>query len=554
MKKLMERLKGIPKLIKSQFSYLDIAFSIVLSTVFSICDAYIKNHKFFVGIEPLKILSLFVQILVLFVSLKVLISWIRNGKTKESKTLSWFGRHELIKYSLIIFALWLPFLVLLYPGSFFSDTFGQISAFGVWLHGAVISAHQPVLDSAALSSIYLLSRIIGYNIASFIYVLAQAAITAATYSYFLIYLKKHFKINQRIIRAFVVMLAFPIYPFMVQTIGKDSLNGWIFVLFITFIIEIIRTRAECIKGKWLKTFILTTLLAMYTKNIQVYVVIFTLLILIFIYRNRAKILAVLFASACAVNFLIVPFVYSHVNIVPTGKQEMLSIPMQQISSVIIENPELIDDEDKENLDTILGGLDTVKNRYNPMNADPIKGYEPRAVDGEYSKFMKLWVKYGLKSPKLYVKAFAAMGSGWLSITELKPATSNYNTGQNTILHLFKDEDLVRHHPFDKTASVAISIYDFIAHVPIIGLIFTYGFYSLLIIVFVVYLLLQSKTSRRYLVVMIPIVLNILGGCFLAPVSIHIEGVRYLYPVVYTVPLLVALIAAMPGKTKKIPML
>ena len=232
----MERLKGIPKLIKSQFSYLDIAFSIVLSTVFSICDAYIKNHKFFVGIEPLKILSLFVQILVLFVSLKVLISWIRNGKTKKSKTLSWFGRHELIKYSLIIFALWLPFLVLLYPGSFFSDTFGQISAFGVWLHGAVISAHQPVLDSAALSSIYLLSRIIGYNIASFIYVLAQAAITAATYSYFLIYLKKHFKINQRIIRAFVVMLAFPIYPFMVQTIGKDSLNGWIFVLFITFII------------------------------------------------------------------------------------------------------------------------------------------------------------------------------------------------------------------------------------------------------------------------------------------------------------------------------
>jgi len=43
---------------------------------------------------------------------------------------------------------------------------------------------------------------------------------------------------------------------------------------------------------------------------------------------------------------------------------------------------------------------------------------------------------------------------------------------------------------------------------------------------------------------IPLILSIVLGCWLSPVSIALEGKRYLYPVIYTIPFMIGICFSM----------
>ena len=82
-------------------------------------------------------------------------------KKQENKFVKTIGRIFDSKYStiwiaIIIFLCWLPFIIMLYPGTLANDTWGQLNQVlnlhdGAW----TIGAHHPVFDTAFMSVIIL---------------------------------------------------------------------------------------------------------------------------------------------------------------------------------------------------------------------------------------------------------------------------------------------------------------------------------------------------------------------------------------------------------------
>ena len=67
---------------------------------------------------------------------------------------------------------------------------------------------------------------------------------------------------------------------------------------------------------------------------------------------------------------------------------MLSVPFQQSARFVRDHPEEVTEEEYRVLDSVLG-MEDLGQRYNPRNADPVKGFSQRAEDGEYIESLKL---------------------------------------------------------------------------------------------------------------------------------------------------------------------
>ena len=100
---------------------------------------------------------------------------------------------------------------------------------------------------------------------------------------------------------------------------------------------------------------------------------------------------------------------------------------------------------------------------------------------------------------------------------------------------------VRPAPASLTANALEKACHSLYNTPIFGLFLSYGFYAAIFPAFVLSTTLRTHCGRhvRYYLVSVPMVLSLIFGCWLAPVSIHFEGRRYLYPLTYTAPLLLA---------------
>lgn len=86
-----------------------------------------------------------------------------------------------------------------------------------------------------------------------------------------------------------------------------------------------------------------------------------------------------------------------------------------------------------------------------------------------------------------------------------------------------------------------NIIDELYQIPLIKLFFTYGLYASIIPGFIFATVFRKFRNRdiKYWIATVPMFLSIALGCWLAPVSIAAEGKRYLYPVIYTIPLMLA---------------
>ena len=157
---------------------------------------------------------------------------------------------------------------------------------------------------------------------------------------------------------------------------------------------------------------------------------------------------------------------------------------------------------------------------------------------DYIKYLKVWAAQFLRHPYTYIEAFQAMLSGWFSFCEYDPLM-NMNWHGQLDKTIIPDWVPVRSAFAKKTADAVQNAYHNIFRTPIWGGVLSYGLYAALLPAFALATALRNckNQSVKYYLVLIPVLLSIVLGCWLAPLSIHFEGRRYLYPLTYTAPLL-----------------
>ncbi|MDO4889179.1 MAG: DUF6020 family protein [Candidatus Saccharibacteria bacterium] len=464
------------------------------------------------------------------------------------------SRHRTLWLALIIFLCWLPVLIMLFPGTLANDTWGQLNQVMNLKDGAwTISAHHPVFDTSFMSIIILPAAHIfnNWQLAFFVYVLIQAIFTSLVFAYSISYFKDKFKQNNRTSFIFLLIFCFfPVFVMSVQNISKDALFSWLYVLFTIQFIEILRTKGEALKRmQFLGAFLLVCILCILAKKAAVYVILVSLVVvLLFQKGNRARLLIPISVLAIF-NFAFLPAVRYTFNIEPSGTQEMLSVPFQQTARFVKEHESEVTTEEKEIIGKVLE-YEKLPVLYDPTDADPVKGYEPRGEKNDYKEYLKVWIAQGLRHPETYLAATADHLSGWFSFNLYQPSISMAHHSQQNDYYI-PESATERPAVFNTTADIVDNIYKFIYHIPLIGVIFTFAFFATIIpysfvIIFFKY---RKANGCKYLLVIVPLLLSLFIGCYLAPVSANLEGARYLFPIVYSTPTLAMLATSLYHSSK-----
>lgn len=108
----------------------------------------------------------------------------------------------------------------------------------------------------------------------------------------------------------------------------------------------------------------------------------------------------------------------------TENQEILTVPIQQLTRTYKFNKEAFEAEDIETLHEILHEEALVL--YNPKLSDPVKyHFQNDAYNKDKSKYIKLWLKIGLRKPIAYINAWLANSYGfWYPDTVIDVYTGN----------------------------------------------------------------------------------------------------------------------------------
>lgn len=452
-------------------------------------------------------------------------------------------KYALLFVTVIIFVCWLPVLLCLYPGTLINDTWGQLQQFMLFSSGnGGLSDHHPITDTFLMGGFIIpLVRLTGkWREVIFLYVLLQALFTSFAFACSILYLYRKLKLNSKFVMILLLFYCFlPCFPASVQTVSKDALFSWIFVLFFIFFLEVVRSGGEVLKKiKFLFFLSVLAVACCLTKKIGTYVVIISIVLLILVQKkNRIKMLFPLM-SVLVIMLLCIPMLQDKFDIKPGGKQEMLSLPFQQTAKYVKDYGADITDEEYEILDKVLTMSD-LADRYNPTNADPVKDFYQKGDDEDYIAYLKVWFHQGLRHPDAYIDAFASMISGWFSWTKYDPLMSM--EWHNQLNPDMIPEWVSTRDASEDSAIAYEEMYHNLYKIPVIGIFLTYGLYSALIPAFAVGTVFRKRQNKKtaYWLATVPLLLSIVLGCWLAPLSIHFEGRRYLYPVVYIAPIIIA---------------
>ena len=370
-------------------SFIDYVLTAALALAFTAAPYYMNsegsNCDFTFGyvLSLLVIFIIFLILTYLFRNFLDKYDWNRKNTFKAATGLEQIlsRRNAALIIAILICAAWIIPLCFLYPGTFINDTWGELQQFIRYSNGeAAFSDHHPIFDTLVISLIIVpLSQLTGkWHIIIFIYVLIQAILTSLAFASTVTYTYKKLGLGAKVSGALLLLYCIiPIFPAAVQTVSKDALHSWGFVFFVILYIELVRTNGLVIKDKsFLAKLCIVTAYCCLTKKVGFYVMLFSLIAAFLFQKNNRIYLVIPIAAAIILMNGVMPIIMTNLQVSPGGKQEMFSLPFQMTARYVKYYSNDITEEEYKILDKVLS-MDTLADRYNATNADPVKNYHQK---------------------------------------------------------------------------------------------------------------------------------------------------------------------------------
>ena len=474
---------------------------------------------------------------------------INNNKFKEKKNkiLKFiFKDHPFISSFIIILICYIPIIYIFYPGVLNGDAFDEIRQFNhtyTWSvsyinlidESVFINSHHSAFHTVILGGLF---KLFGSNkFAVFMISSIQVIIQSLVLAYSIRLMNK---LNVNYSLRIIVLLFYCLFPMIsINSIGiyKDIIFSIIMLLYICFLIEYIY-----LKEHRLLLIILTSILLVLLSNKGIYVLLATTLYLLFQKRNKKELIFI-FIIPIVFYFGYQKLLLPKLKVTPGSIQETLSLPIQQVSSVVVYNEKSLTKKDKQIISSLLE-YDKIKERYNSTTVDPIKNhFNKNYTNKQIKDFLKLWVRLFFKNKKVYINSFGSLYCNYL----------NYSHN-NGVVYYVSDESTEDEFKVDglynkvkqthiKTIKKVKEINLFIRKMPIIGMLYNISFYIWSSIILMIYLIKEKKYKE--LVTFIPVLIIILF-CFVSPVN---GNKRYIYPIVYSLPMLITYVTVLKYKER-----
>ncbi len=435
----------------------------------------------------------------------------------------------------LVFAGWLFWIVMAYPGTVSNDGVTQIGKY----YFKTVTAHHPPFSSWIMGTLFDIGNMITNDgrFGIFLYLLFQAICGALIIGYS-ISTMYYFGISKILCYASAVFFAVtPIFGMFSQWYEKDLLYSLFTLLFLTTLVKLCLD-SEKITIKDCIVLTLEGLLCVFLRNNGIYAVIPAMIALVFLAGE--KFIRITIAGCTAAIVIISAVVngpvFDSLGIEPTNIREALSVPMQQSARYIIEHGDEVTEEEVEVLQNFFNDYGNIPNIYDPFCSDSVKN-TVFVEKGGLPEYFATWFKMGLKHPQSYIDAFMCLNYGYLAPTEQNAEANGDmpNQENEVIMSQLSDIGVDGTQNYDNIQILKNLIFMDLVF-PILRYLSMPGIYTWFMIVITAIFL--KKKNKKGLVILIPNIINILV-CLASPLC---NGMRYELPVVLSVPLLLAVCA------------
>lgn len=312
---------------------------------------------------------------------------------------------ELIGCAFFLLCSWGIVLLGVYPGFFVYDAGDEL----LQVITRDFSTHHPMLHVLYLGGLVQAGyKIFGtYNAGIFMFCLIQMSlfVVAITYVY---HKMRVFGFHRYLCRTMIVYMGiFPVYSMFVLCSCKDSVFSLVLLLWVVNTYEWWNQPGKYCKIRWVAWSVLMCLL----RNNALYALLVTGVCMILFVKGYRKQLMIMLAVVVgmAVTFSNIFAGIFHAQ--PGGKQEMLTVPIQQLARTYQLQAEVFTEEDEEILLSYL--LKENLERYKPKISDAVKiGFQNEQYERDAISFWKLWIRIGSRAPMSYLNAWLMTSYGY----------------------------------------------------------------------------------------------------------------------------------------------
>lgn len=333
----------------------------------------------------------------------------------------------------------------------------------------------------------------------------------------------------------------PVVVCYAGTAVKDVVSAALFLLFVSLIYCIWREGGS-LNGSTLALLFIVSFLLSLTRNNCIYVVIIALAIASGAFSRCRKRLAF-----CSIALLILFTMWNNCLLpfagVSAGQvSEALSIPFQQTARYVATCPEDVSAEEEAALDRVFV-YGEIADAYDSQTSDYVRQHLRADIDGsDYLAYFKAWFSMFTKHPNVYLEATMAHTELYWYPGVSPAFDHNYLNARSQRILDTTDLDLPFF--FDEDFRLAIKeFFDNFIYLPVVGLLQMAGFYNWFLFAAVGYVCHRRKYSA--LVVLLPLLLTFFV-CLASPLN---GSIRYELPIIYSFPLIVAVIEDVAKKSE-----
>ena len=474
-----------------------------------------------------------------------------------------FTRRDIVKAAVVVFVLWLPIIVIMYPTGLTVDTFNQLYQYQTtppvyyYTLGEEVPAHfidhHPVFDTLLYGLFWQMGDALGsQNAGLFALVMVQSIVLAVEMGALVCYLARINVPYPLRMLSLVFVAVFPFFGHYAATILKDTTYLTFFIPWMLMWVELARTHGRALDKPWFViAFMLLGGFCVLSKKMGAFVLAPCLVLLVFLAERRRTKAALTGIVTLGVFCVLVPAIaFPLLNVAPGGKQEVIGPAIQHVTALALEDEDALSEQERADVNAVFN-LDYAMKAYEPFRTDGAKSsFHPEATSEQIARFLQIWAAKGLEHPMTYITSTMET-AGMLYIPYLKMTYYNgedlswraaqyAEIDENFSVDVGQPQELIELNDRLEFDSIECAISD----LPIISLFFTEGFFGSWVpfIAFMVTLFARRNARRHaeasgetppfYIGALMPIVF-----CCLFLIVSPVASPRYVLPMMFCTPLL-----------------
>lgn len=441
-----------------------------------------------------------------------------------------------------LFLCWLPWLVILYPGTALYDAGTMLEQYYGY---APLTNHHPYFQILLLGLFVRTGEILGSGaFGMFLYVLVQEIAFIAVLSYMTGLLKK-MGVGRKIRKALVLLYAFlPVFPVYAFSVGKNINFSIVILLLTLFLFEAVEWPDDfaCCRVKvWLIP-VLLVLLCLF-RNEGLAIVLGFLPCFVLAAKKYWKRWVCIFGGVTVFALVWLKIFLPLSGVAEGSIAESLSIPFMQTARCVTYYGAEMSEEERTAIDAILE-FDTLPQRYLPEFSDRVKEkYNNDATEEEIKAYLQVYFQQFAAHPITYIDAFVNKCYGYFYPDDKGRTKEWFVVGAD--IWVLNEDGFDLKSKFPEAVEKLRLVLEAFREIPLLGYTTSIGFYTWCAILAA--FLIGERKQWRLLVLFIPS-LVVLLVCVVSPVNAYF---RYGLPIVFSVPFfaMVSVYAGMEVKTQ-----